>query len=399
MPEPSTNAPEGERENALRDTLVHRLLLFSERQAQLSPAAVAASLALNALVVAGLWWSGGTLADGIAAGGLVALLSATNAVMLAQLPVRGRSWGNPKPPLLALSALQALLIGIVGVFAPLVPGALVIAAGIGAGLTALAFYATWIEPFNVGVTRQRLVNADSTSDRMFTLLHLSDLHIERVGLRERRVNALIEALKPDMIVFSGDFINISYRDDPTAHAAVRDVIGQWHAPYGVYVVPGTPAVENGQAIAIFTADQPNLTVLLNEWRSIDTPAGTIHLLGLVTTHDLAYDRVVLAHALNAAPKTPAMRIVLTHSPDLAPDASKAGCHLYLCGHTHGGQIRVPFIGAILTASHYGRRFVMGRYNVEGMTLYTTRGLGMEGFGAPRARFLCPPEVVLWEIKP
>jgi predicted MPP superfamily phosphohydrolase len=71
--------------------------------------------------------------------------------------------------------------------------------------------------------------------------------------------------------------------------------------------------------------------------------------------------------------------------------------LQLSGHTHGGQVRLPLFGALYAGSLYGKRFESGRRQVGEMTLYVTRGLGLEGKGAPRVRFLCPPEMILWEI--
>jgi len=60
-------------------------------------------------------------------------------------------------------------------------------------------------------------------------------------------------------------------------------------------------------------------------------------------------------------------------------------------------VRVPGWGALITGSLYGKSFEMGRYEVGGMTLYVTRGVGLEGALAPRVRCLCPPEAVLWEL--
>ena len=90
-------------------------------------------------------------------------------------------------------------------------------------------------------------------------------------------------------------------------------------------------------------------------------------------------------------------IFLYHSPDLAPNACQLGIDLQLSGHTHGGQVCLPLFGPFFTASLYGRRFQSGRYQIGPMTLYITRGLGMEGKAAPRVRFLCPPEIILWEV--
>jgi predicted MPP superfamily phosphohydrolase len=72
--------------------------------------------------------------------------------------------------------------------------------------------------------------------------------------------------------------------------------------------------------------------------------------------------------------------------------------LVLSGHTHGGQWRIPGFGAILTSSRFGKRYEAGRYTKDNTHLYVSRGLGMEGFGAPRARFFCPPELVLITLR-
>jgi predicted MPP superfamily phosphohydrolase len=63
------------------------------------------------------------------------------------------------------------------------------------------------------------------------------------------------------------------------------------------------------------------------------------------------------------------------------------------------QKLLPLYGALYAASIYGKRFEMGARQVGGMKLYVSRGIGMEGKGAPRVRFLCPPEVTLFEISP
>ena len=81
-----------------------------------------------------------------------------------------------------------------------------------------------------------------------------------------------------------------------------------------------------------------------------------------------------------------------------PEMVQAGVNLHLAGHTHGGQIRLPFYGALLTSSLYGKRYEMGHYQEGNTHLYVARGVGVEGMGAPRARFLCPPEIVLWILE-
>ena len=85
---------------------------------------------------------------------------------------------------------------------------------------------------------------------------------------------------------------------------------------------------------------------------------------------------------------------------MIPQAARAGFVLYLTGHTHGGQVRLPVYGALVTLAVHGKRFECGRYELpEGMTAYVSRGLGLEGGHATRVRFMCSPEVVLLEFAP
>jgi hypothetical protein len=92
-----------------------------------------------------------------------------------------------------------------------------------------------------------------------------------------------------------------------------------------------------------------------------------------------------------------MHILLYHSPELMPLVQQYPVDLYLCGHTHGGQVRFPFYGALITSSSLGKRYEMGPYVEQGTTLYISRGIGLEGLSAPRIRLLCPPEIILFTL--
>lgn len=381
---------------SLEETLLHKTLVSTNRLQELPAASLTLLMALNALVV-GWAWLHLSVSAGIAASVLLLVTSLTNWALLWLLPRTGRSFGPDKPSALALNLLLTLEMALIGTFASS-SSALFAAAAAAIAITLVVFYATWIEPFRLGVTRQTFTikGGASSEGGSLRLLHVGDLHLERETARERQLNALIEHLKPDVILFSGDFVNLSYTWDAQAKADIRRVIGAWHAPLGVYCVPGTPVVEPLPRVLEFVQGLENLTLLPNRWTTVETQVGFVHIFGHITTHDLPTDRRSLAEA----PLSPGdgLKIMLTHAPDIAPEAAAAGFDLYLCGHTHGGQIRLPLIGAIFSSSHLGKRFIMGRYQVGKMTLYTTRGIGMEGLGAPRARFLCPPEIVLWEIR-
>lgn len=79
------------------------------------------------------------------------------------------------------------------------------------------------------------------------------------------------------------------------------------------------------------------------------------------------------------------------------EASEAGYHLYLAGHTHGGQIRILGYGAIITQSKFGKRYEAGLYSMKGTKMYVNRGIGLEGGWAPRIRLFCRPEVTVVDL--
>jgi predicted MPP superfamily phosphohydrolase len=118
------------------------------------------------------------------------------------------------------------------------------------------------------------------------------------------------------------------------------------------------------------------------------------VLGVTIDHGI--EQQVLQDLAGQVP-TDAYSLLLYHTPDLIESASAAQINLYLAGHTHGGQVRLPFYGAIITASRHHKQYEMGAYTVGETFLYVSRGLGMEGYGMPRLRFLCPPELVLFEL--
>ncbi len=309
----------------------------------------------------------------------------TDWLMLALLPVFRKSFGPPQPPTTLLALMRFLFAWLpLPVSLPLqIIGSL------------LVFVGFWIEPHQIQVTRQNLSTPKLKSGSRLRILHLGDLHIERITRREKQLNDEISRLQPDLILFSGDVLNLSYNRDPLAIQHAREIMAQWQAPLGVFAVLGSPAVDL-EAIAPRIFDGLSIGLLEEERVSIAVGEGKIQLIGLSCTHRPFIDAPRMAKLLPEGGED--FTILLYHSPDLAPNAAHTPIDLQLSGHTHGGQVRLPLIGALFTASLYGRAFSSGRYQLNGLTLYITRGIGMEGAGAPRVRFLCPPEIILWEIE-
>jgi predicted MPP superfamily phosphohydrolase len=305
-------------------------------------------------------------------------------LLLLALHWRRVSFGPVKGPVLALAIGRGLIAMVPGPVSVLVQ----------AVATAFVLYAFWLCPESLGLSREVLVTPKLPAGTMIRVLHFGDLHLERAGRMENRLLKLIGTVSPDCILISGDYLSYSSIHDPAAWESVRKFLSQLSAPRGVFGVAGTPAVDRVELLPRLFAgtgvrwlDDENVALKGEGW--------TIELVGVACTHKPFEDAPRLARLFMQTPDR--FRILLYHTPDLAPEASKLGIDLQLSGHTHGGQIRLPLFGALYSSSLYGKRFEAGRYSLGGMTLYVTRGIGMEGRGAPRVRFLCPPEVTLWQI--
>jgi len=251
-----------------------------------------------------------------------------------------------------------------------------------------------VEPQRLTITEQTVSAPHWPAEaKPLRLLHLSDFHVERLTGREAKILAYLEAAQPDLILLTGDYLNASNRNEARAIAQVRQLLSQLHAPYGVYAVLGTPSVDLPY-IAPLHFQESNIQLLRRDLVEVDCGGGRqLTLLGLDCSHDLDHDGHLLGHLIAAMPPARA-NILLYHSPELMPQACQHPIDLYLCGHTHGGQVRIPGYGAIFTSSATGKRYEMGRYDERGTTLYVSRGIGLEGFSMPRLRLFCPPEITL-----
>jgi len=195
------------------------------------------------------------------------------------------------------------------------------------------------------------------------------------------------AYRPDLVLFGGDYIQGGPGvSDTQARAALNRVIqaAELTAPLGCFAVRGNidlhePWQESFAGTGVRTCEQTT---------NIDS--GELDVLLLSYADSLRTD-------LALGPR-PGFRIVVGHSPDFALGTARAD--LLLAGHTHGGQVRLPFIGPILTLSRVRRRWASGVTELPGSaTLIVPHGVGMERRHAPRMRFLCPPEVYIIDITP
>lgn len=354
---------------------------------------------LLAIAAAGLWRQiAGQGALAVAA--VLALFMALDAAVLVSLPQKGLSYGPWQSQFTILALFRALAVvglSLVGFWLGWSWGLTLVLMSQVIGTVALLWGAT-VEPFRLGLSELTI-----TTDRLpagappIRLLHISDLHVERLTRREEAVVQLANEVKPDVIIITGDYVNLSYNCDPTTHAQVRQLLSRLSAPYGVYATLGSPTVDLREMVVPIFDGLP-IHLMRHHWQRLDLGEGRqLALLGMDCTHNILTDEVRLAHLVRGIPNDLPL-IFLYHSPELMPQAVQHEIDLYLCGHTHGGQVRLPLLGPIFTSSKLGRRYVMGLYRHGRTHLYVSRGVGLEGLSAPRVRFLAPPEVTLVTLK-
>lgn len=390
--------PAAPRLDLLEQSWLHKGMLWFYIPAAWPVWRVTALALLLLAALAGWWalWSGVSLAARVTV--LMLLLLAADALWLAALPRLGISWGEWQSHLFVLAAPRLLLAAAA---APLahwwqVDGTLaLLAAGQLLG-TGLLVWGTRVEPHRLSLTQLTIAVPGLAAP--VRLLHVSDLHVERLSRREERVLSLAQQANPDLILITGDYLNLSYVYDDAAQAASRQVLRQLAAPLGVYATLGSPPLDVREIMPAFFQDLP-IHLLRHEARILSLENGQqLALLGIDCSHDLPYDGAILAELAAAVPDN-IPRILLYHSPELMPQAAACGIDLYLCGHTHGGQVRLPLYGAVITSSQLGKQYEMGHYRLGRTHLYVSRGIGLEGLSAPRVRFLCPPEITLVTLLP
>jgi predicted MPP superfamily phosphohydrolase len=231
--------------------------------------------------------------------------------------------------------------------------------------------------------------------------HVSDIHVERITRRDRAMVRRLRAARPDLILLTGDYINNDYTD----RRALADLwrllaaVVALKPAYGVFACLGNNDPPQATTQALRAA---GVRVLNNHALTLRIGGRRVQLLGARVGEDFDWREDVPKLAATAAEADaqapPDLRVLLYHTPDLAPQAAAAGVDLYLCGHTHGGQIRLPGIGALRTGSRFGQRYALGLQRLpNGGYIYTTSGTGFEGLRLPRLRVLDPPEVAVFSI--
>jgi uncharacterized protein len=263
----------------------------------------------------------------------------------------------------------------------------------GAG-AALSTYGIWSAYRIPEITRRTLSFA--TLPREFdglTVLHVSDLHAG-VHMSEEKMRAIVaeaNALRPDLIVETGDMIDISPSYIRPYVRAFRDLT----APLGCFTVLGNHDFYTGvDAVSRGVRDAGHVLVR-NSCQVIERGGATIALVGIDDPENWLMDdpqSVFVDTALRAAPPE-AFKLLLTHRPGAWDSAVPRGIPLTLAGHIHGGQFYLPVVG--WSAGRLITKYVMGHFQRGGSQLYVSRGIGVVGVPI---RVFVPPEIELFTLR-
>ena len=263
------------------------------------------------------------------------------------------------------------------------------AAGIELGMFTLGGAYTFIEPRWLAVERVTVRLAIwPQALRGLTIAQISDLHygvFSNTGNTPQAVSTAL-ALKPDLIVVTGDYVLLSaHHARPCAAELAR-----LRAPLGVFTILGNHDHWTDAAVVSRALMDAGLPLLRNEGCLIETNGEAFWLAGVDDVWERHAD---LDKALAGAPED-VPKLLLAHEPDYADYVAADGrVSLQLSGHSHGGQVRLPFVGATVLP-YLATKYPYGLRQVGSMWLYTNRGIGVI---APPVRFNCRPEVTLFTL--
>ncbi len=220
------------------------------------------------------------------------------------------------------------------------------------------------------------------------IVYATDFHIEKHDVK--RLDKIIDSIqqqKPDLILLGGDFIKGHNNLRTMSPERIAAKLRKLHAPLGVFSVLGNHDWYIGGRKMKHALQAAGIVVLENDNEVIPFNEGKFTLAGVA-------DKITcVADSHQALKNTPEPRILLTHTPDVFPDITDS-VELVLAGHTHGGQVKLPFIGALIVPLEHGRRYAEGFIEENGKKMIVSKGLGTSRISI---RFNCKPEIVVIEF--
>jgi len=215
------------------------------------------------------------------------------------------------------------------------------------------------------------------------IVHISDLHSAYFGPREERLCELLRNVDGDLVVFTGDYKSRKKTKEVGVVRALEQIVRCIRSPFGVLGVLGNKD-NRGMIEAI---ERAGIEVLSNKTKRLTIGKDAIGVAGI---DGLSLEKTTRAlMSVTSEMPDPSFKILLSHTPDVTPLARALGYALILCGDTHGGQLRLPLLGAPVVKTMVSRRYCRGIIREGNSILCVSSGIGTCAFPL---RFLCPPEV-------
>lgn len=250
----------------------------------------------------------------------------------------------------------------------------------------IGIYSLFMEPNMLEVNHYTICDNELSG---FKIVFASDFHIKpHQQKRLETVVNLINAENPDLVLSAGDFVSGHNESMTMPIENIAKELGKVKSKYGFYTTLGNHDGWYGISRITEALEANGIKVLANKNTVVKTNSKTLYIAGV---EDLMTGKPNIYEALDNV-KSPV--ILLTHTPDLFSKVSE-DVNLTLAGHTHGGQIRIPLLGPIYTASRYGDKYTMGLIEEKGKKLITTKGIGTSILPL---RFNCIPEIIVIEFK-
>ena len=261
-----------------------------------------------------------------------------------------------------------------------------------AGL-ALLVDAYWIEP-NWLKTEQVVIHDPELAQVLegIMVVQISDIHLQDgIGYRERDLIAQVNALKPDILFITGDFFSDKRKWDIAADVtALSELIRSFKTTTGIFGVLGNYDAPLSDPAIMKEFKAAGVDILINENRAVTLPNHkTLYLAGF---HDSWNKRAKLKTFSGIPPGVPV--ILLAHDPDNFGEAIGAEVNLLLVGHTHGGQIGIPFL-IEKSKSANKSSFMSGLFDTGKTKMYVNRGIGTTHIAI---RFFNRPEITILAIR-
>ena len=256
-------------------------------------------------------------------------------------------------------------------------------------------YSTLIEPlwFDVEQITLKLPRLPKPFSG-FRLAQISDIHAGEQWM-PAHLDTVVEkliALNPDAIAVTGDFVHSSPSATDEMLNLTEAALRKLSTHFPVYAVMGNHDYWWDVERVRSTFVRANVMEMNNRFDTLSRGDASLHICGV----DDVYERMDDLEAVVSRLPHDGCAILLAHEPDFADTSAAAGrFDLQISGHSHGGQVVVPFIGPIVLPRH-GRKYPVGIYQVGNMIQYTNRGLGMV---FPYVRFMCRPEITLFTLMP